>query len=44
MIGDSIQRQFEQGRNWPFGAALGMSLVLLFVLAFLFTRRWRQTC
>jgi spermidine/putrescine transport system permease protein len=34
MIGNVIQNQFGQARNWPFGAALGMTLLLLFALCF----------
>lgn len=40
MIGNVIQNQFTgQGRDWPFGAALGMTLVVLFAVAFWFTSR-----
>jgi spermidine/putrescine transport system permease protein len=40
MIGNVIQNQFVgQGRDWPFGAALGMTLVILFALAFWFASR-----
>lgn len=40
MIGNVIQNQFVgQGRDWPFGAALGMTLVILFAAAFWFTSR-----
>ncbi|MDB6156150.1 MAG: potB2 [Chthoniobacteraceae bacterium] len=41
MIGNVIQDQFSgQARNWPFGSALGMSVVVLFSIAFwLGTRR-----
>jgi spermidine/putrescine transport system permease protein len=35
MIGNVIQNQFGQARDWPFGAALGMALLLLFSLFFL---------
>lgn len=38
-IGEVIQNQFMSARDWPFGAALGMTLVLMFVLAFWFTSR-----
>ncbi|MBX7157924.1 MAG: ABC transporter permease [Verrucomicrobiae bacterium] len=34
MIGNVIQNQFLQARDWPFGAALGMTIMILFVLAF----------
>jgi spermidine/putrescine transport system permease protein len=36
MIGNIIQNQFGQARDWPFGAALGMTFLGLFVLAFWF--------
>ena len=42
MIGDVIANQFFAGRDWPFGSALGMTLVLMFVLAFLATSRFRK--
>ncbi|KYF55427.1 ABC transporter permease [Sorangium cellulosum] len=32
MIGNVIQNQFGQARDWPFGAALGMTLLLLFAV------------
>ncbi len=41
-IGEVIQNQFLSARDWPFGAALGMTLVTLFALAFWFTSR-KQT-
>ena len=41
-IGEVIQNQFLQARDWAFGAALGMTLVILFAVAFWFTAR-RQT-
>jgi spermidine/putrescine transport system permease protein len=34
MIGNVIQNQFAQANNRPFGAALGMILLVLFVLAY----------
>ncbi|WP_437609447.1 ABC transporter permease [Sorangium sp. So ce834] len=39
MIGNVIQNQFGQARDWPFGAALGMTLLLLFSLFFLLGMR-----
>lgn len=39
MIGNVIQNQFGQARDWPFGAALGMALLLLFSLVFLLRAR-----
>jgi spermidine/putrescine transport system permease protein len=34
MIGNVIQNQFGQARDWPFGAALGMTMLVLFALSF----------
>lgn len=31
LVGNVIQNQFGQGRNWPFGAALGALLLVLFL-------------
>ena len=42
MIGDVISNQFFAGRDWPFGSALGMTLVLMFVGAFIATSRLRK--
>ncbi len=36
MIGNFIELQFGQGRNWPLGAALSMTLLLIVVVALLF--------
>jgi spermidine/putrescine transport system permease protein len=36
MIGNVIQNQFGQARDWPFGAALGITFLTLFVIAFWF--------
>jgi spermidine/putrescine transport system permease protein len=36
MIGNVIQNQFGQARDWPFGAALGITFLALFVVAFWF--------
>src|SRR6185369_16924519 len=33
MIGNIIENQFKTARNWPFGAALGMTLVAAFATA-----------
>ena len=41
MIGDVIQNQFFAGRDWPFGSALGITLVAMFVLTFALTSRLR---
>jgi spermidine/putrescine transport system permease protein len=43
MIGDVIQNQFFAGRDWPFGSALGIALVAMFVLAFLLSARLRAS-
>ena len=34
LIGNVIQNQFFQARNWPFGAALGVLFTLLFVVSY----------
>ncbi len=36
MIGNFIELQFGQGRNWPLGAALSMTLLLIVTTALLF--------
>ena len=36
MIGNVIQNQFGQARDWPFSAALGITFLALFVIAFWF--------
>lgn len=41
MIGDVIENQFFAGRDWPFGSALGMTLVAMFVIAFVATAKLR---
>jgi len=38
-IGEVIQNQFMSARDWPFGAALGMTLLLMFAAAFWLTSR-----
>ena len=45
MIGNIIENQFKgNARNWPFGAALGIALMVAFAVAFWFTgRRQAQT-
>jgi spermidine/putrescine transport system permease protein len=40
LIGNVIENQFFQARNWPFGAALGVIFLLLFAVAYwLLSRR-----
>jgi spermidine/putrescine transport system permease protein len=39
MVGNVIQNQFLQARDWPFGAALGCTLIALFAGAFALTLR-----
>jgi spermidine/putrescine transport system permease protein len=42
MIGNIIENQFKgSARNWPFGAALGMTLVVAFAAALWYTSRGR---
>lgn len=41
-IGEVIQNQFLQARDWPFGAALGMTLMILFAAVYWFTARRQQ--
>jgi spermidine/putrescine transport system permease protein len=36
MIGNFIELQFDQGRNWPLGAALSMTLLVIVTVALLF--------
>jgi spermidine/putrescine transport system permease protein len=36
MIGNFIELQFTQGRNWPLGAALSMTLLVIVMVALLF--------
>ena len=40
MIGNLIEQQFLSARNWPFGAALSvMIMVVMFVLILIYLRR-----
>lgn len=41
-IGEVIQNQFLQARDWPFGAALGMTILVLFAFTFWITARKRE--
>jgi spermidine/putrescine transport system permease protein len=36
MIGTFIELQFGAGRNWPLGAALSMTLLIIVTIALLF--------
>ena len=36
MIGNLIELQFGQGRNWPLGAALSITLMAIVMVALLF--------
>ena len=39
MLGSLIQMQFTTARDWPYGAALSMLLLVLVVVTFLLTTR-----
>jgi spermidine/putrescine transport system permease protein len=46
LIGNVIQNQFLQARNWPFGAALGVVFTVLFALSYALvqrTPRWERS-
>jgi spermidine/putrescine transport system permease protein len=46
LIGNVIQNQFLQARNWPFGAALGVVFTVIFALSYGLlqrTPRWERT-
>ena len=42
MIGNVIQNQFGQAQDWPFGAALGVTLIAMFALVLLVTGRGKD--
>jgi spermidine/putrescine transport system permease protein len=42
MLGNLIELQFGQGRNWPLGAALSMTLLVIVMLALIFYVRAAQ--
>ncbi len=42
MIGNVIQNQFLIARNWPFGAALGVIFMLMFVVTYVILQRRAQ--
>lgn len=41
LIGNVIQNQFLQARDWPFGAALGVVFLLLFAAVYWLLQRWK---
>jgi spermidine/putrescine transport system permease protein len=41
LIGDVIASQFGKARDWPFGSALGMTLVFIFIAVYWFSSRRR---
>jgi spermidine/putrescine transport system permease protein len=43
MLGNLIELQFGQGRNWPLGAALSLALLVIVMVALLFYVRSAQT-
>jgi spermidine/putrescine transport system permease protein len=42
MIGNLIELQFGQGKNWPLGAALAVTMLLIVLLALIFYMRISQ--
>ena len=43
MVGNLIELQFGQGRNWPLGSALAVTLMAIVMVALLFyVRNTRQ--
>lgn len=43
LIGNLIQNQFGQSRDWPFGAALCLALIVLTMIGLMLYRRWGDT-
>jgi len=43
LLGNVIQNQFLQARDWPFGAALGMVFLALFALTYALLLRVRDS-
>ena len=43
MIGNIIENQFKTARNWPFGAALGTSLLVSFAAIYFYVNRRQRT-
>ena len=42
MLGNLIELQFGQGRNWPLGAALSLTLLVIVMVALIFYVRTAQ--
>ena len=42
MLGNLIELQFGQGRNWPLGAALSLTLLVIVMFALIFYVRSAQ--
>ena len=42
LLGNLITEQFLKARDWPFGAALVMMLVLVLALGLAASARWRK--
>ena len=42
MIGNLIELQFGQGKNWPLGAALAVTMLLIVLIALIFYMRISQ--
>jgi spermidine/putrescine transport system permease protein len=40
LVGNLIQQQFGQSRDWPFGAALCLALMVLTMIGLMLYRRW----
>lgn len=43
LIGNVIQNQFMQARDWPFGAALGVVFLALFAVVYWLLQRWKPS-
>ena len=42
MVGNLIELQFGQGKNWPLGAALAVTMLLIVLVALIFYMRISQ--
>ena len=40
LVGNLIQQQFSTSRDWPFGAAISMGLMVLTMISLQLYRRW----